>query len=67
MKKNVSNVLSNYLKGNGVFNLGFCCYIAQQNGIAERKNRHLLELARSMIFADSMTGSFWGEAILASA
>ncbi|KAH9657194.1 retrovirus-related pol polyprotein from transposon RE1 [Citrus sinensis] len=36
----------------------------QQNGVAERKNRHLLEVARSLMFTNRVPKQFWGEAIL---
>ena len=35
----------------------------QQNGIAERKNRTLLEMVRSMISYASLLVSFWGYAL----
>ena len=39
----------------------------QQNGIAERKNRHLLDVARSLMFSTHVPKFFWGEAILTAA
>ncbi|EOY17116.1 Cysteine-rich RLK (RECEPTOR-like protein kinase) 8 [Theobroma cacao] len=36
----------------------------QQNGIAERKNRHLLETARALMFTTHVPKHFWGEAVL---
>ena len=41
-----------------------CVHTPQQNGIAERKNRHILEVARSFMFASNVPHSFWGEAVL---
>eukprot|EP00253_Pinus_taeda_P032251 PITA_32251 len=35
----------------------------QQNGVAERKNRTLVECARSMLQGKGMSNSFWAEAI----
>ena len=35
----------------------------QQNGLAERKNRHLLKVAQSLLFT-SIPKRFWGEAVL---
>jgi len=36
----------------------------QQNGIAEKKNRHLCESARSMLFDAGLATKYWGEAIM---
>ena len=35
-----------------------------QNGVAERKNRHLLEVARSLSFTMKVPKYLWGEAVL---
>lgn len=39
-------------------------YTPQQNGIAERKNKHLLEVARAISFQTRVPKYLWGEAIL---
>ncbi|XP_073219704.1 uncharacterized protein [Cicer arietinum] len=38
-------------------------YSPQQNGVYERKNRHVLEMARCMIFEKKLPKSFWAEAV----
>ncbi|CAL2268732.1 unnamed protein product [Prunus armeniaca] len=43
------------------------CYTPQQNGVAERKNRHLLEVARSLLLSIYVPKSYWGEAVLTAA
>ena len=40
------------------------CVDTQQNGVAKRKNRHFLEVARSLLFSNHVPKKFWGEAIL---
>jgi len=35
----------------------------QQNGVAERKNRTIMEMARSMLNGKSLPNSFWAEAV----
>eukprot|EP00257_Ricinus_communis_P020180 XP_015579352.1 uncharacterized protein LOC107261843 [Ricinus communis] len=40
-----------------------CASTPQQNGIAERKNRHLAEICRSMLHAKNVSGRFWAEAM----
>ena len=38
-------------------------YSPQQNGVAERKNRSLKEMANSMIHSKSLAPQYWGKAI----
>ena len=42
----------------------FCVNTPQQNGVPKRKNRHLLEIARSLLFASNVPKRFWGDALL---
>ena len=39
----------------------------QQNGVAERKNRHLLEVVRASLIQAHMPISYWGEALASTA
>ena len=41
-----------------------CPYTPQQNGVDERKNRHLMEVARSMMFHKSVPKRFWSDAVM---
>lgn len=56
-----------YLTTNGIFHQSTCPYTPQQNGVAERKNCYLLEVARSLMFTSSTPNRYWGEAILTAA
>ena len=38
-------------------------YSPQQNGVAERKNRTILNMARSMLKQKQMPKTFWAEAV----
>lgn len=59
-----NSILGDYLLSNGIIHKSSCAGTPQQNGIAERKNRHLLEVARALMFTTSVPKHFWGEAIL---
>lgn len=39
-------------------------YSPQQNGVAERKNRTLMEMTRCMLYDANMTNTYWGEALI---
>src|SRR5690606_27533494 len=45
-----SNAFKSHLAKHGIVHQTSCPYTPQQNGVAERKNRHLMEVARSMMF-----------------
>ncbi|RVW81044.1 Retrovirus-related Pol polyprotein from transposon TNT 1-94 [Vitis vinifera] len=55
---------STYLQNHGIIHISSCVDTPQQNGVAERKNRHLLEVARCLMFSSNVPNYFWGEAIL---
>ncbi|CAL2249603.1 unnamed protein product [Prunus armeniaca] len=38
-------------------------YAPEQNGVSERKNRTIMEMARSMIFEKGLPNKFWAEAV----
>ena len=38
-------------------------YTPQQNGLVERRNRSIMEMARSMLKSMKLPGKFWGEAV----
>ena len=42
-------------------------YTPQQNGVAERRNRTLLEMVRSMMAQANLPINFWGDALLTAA
>ena len=43
-----------------------CAYTPQQNGVAERKNRHLVETTRTLLLHHKVSQRFWGDASLAA-
>ncbi|KAL0556125.1 hypothetical protein IC582_004635 [Cucumis melo] len=46
--------LSEFLASKGIVHQNSCTYTPQQNGVAEQKNRHLLEVARSLMLSTSL-------------
>ena len=38
-------------------------YTPQQNGITERKNRTIMEMARSMLASKHLPNEYWGEVV----
>lgn len=46
-----NTVLGQYLATNGIIHQSSCADSPQQNGDSERKNRHLLEVARSIMYS----------------
>ncbi|KAK4403223.1 Retrovirus-related Pol polyprotein from transposon TNT 1-94 [Sesamum angolense] len=41
-----------------------CPYTSQQNGVAERKHRHILDVARTIMTHMHVPKSYWGDAVL---
>ena len=59
-----NSTLGPYLLSNDIVHQSTCVDAPQQGGVAEFKNRHLLEVARSLFFTSNIPKRFWGEAIL---
>ncbi|KAL6315929.1 hypothetical protein AAG906_013763 [Vitis piasezkii] len=41
-----------------------CAHTPQQNGVAERKNRHLVETTRTILLHSNVPFRFWGDVVL---
>ncbi|XP_071705367.1 uncharacterized protein [Rutidosis leptorrhynchoides] len=48
---------------NGILHESSCVDTSAQNGVAERKNRHLLEVARALLFQMNIPKPFWADAV----
>ncbi|KAI3719915.1 hypothetical protein L6452_20821 [Arctium lappa] len=59
-----SNDMLNFYNEEGIKLETSCPHTPQQNGVVERKHRHLLETARALRFQANLPKRFWGECIL---
>ena len=48
----------------GILHQSSCAHTPQQNGVAESKNRHLIEIARTLLLHYHVPFHFWGDAVL---
>lgn len=62
-KEYMSDEFKKLLTSNGIKNELTCPYMAQQNGVAERYNRTIVEKARCMLQDSDLPKAYWGEAV----
>ena len=60
----VNNEFRLYLSDQGIIHQTACLGTPPQNGVAERKNRHLLEVAKSLMFQMNVAKYLWSEAVM---
>ncbi|RVW21067.1 Retrovirus-related Pol polyprotein from transposon TNT 1-94 [Vitis vinifera] len=48
----------------GILHQSSCAHTPQQNGVAERNNRYLVETARTLLLHSHVLFHFWGDAVL---
>ena len=58
-----SNQFQAYLKGQGIVHQTSAPHTPQQNGVAERANRMIVEMARSMIYGQNLGLEFWAKGL----
>src|SRR5262249_45436670 len=63
----INKLFHTYLDFNGIVHQTSCVHTSVQNSVSERKNTHLLEVARSLMFTMNIPKSYWGDAILSAA
>jgi hypothetical protein len=56
-----------YFSTQGILHQTTCPYTPTQNGVAKRKNRHLLEMARCMMISMNVPKHLWGQVVLTAA
>ncbi|KAJ4713761.1 Retrovirus-related Pol polyprotein from transposon TNT 1-94 [Melia azedarach] len=65
-KEYISNEFDKFCEDAGIQHQLTVPYSPQQNGVCERKNRTLLEMARSMMHEKNLPKKFWAEAVYTS-
>ena len=64
MGKNTSNEFENYLRQHGIKHQTTMPYNPQQDGVAERMNRKILNMVRSVMFFKNVKLMFWANEVL---
>ncbi|CAL1680763.1 unnamed protein product [Lasius platythorax] len=62
-KKFVNSDIDGFLKERGIVRRLTVPYSPQQNGVAERRNRTIVEMARCILLESGLPPRFWGEAV----
>ncbi|PKU65522.1 Retrovirus-related Pol polyprotein from transposon TNT 1-94 [Dendrobium catenatum] len=62
----VNHTFTQYMRTHGITHQISCPYTPEQNGVAERKHRHILETSRTLLNTASIPYNYWPEAILTS-
>ena len=60
----LSTQFQTFMATNGMLHQTSCAHTPQQNGVAERKNRHLVETTRTLLLHNNVPQHFWGDAVL---
>ena len=60
----INRKFSNLFREKGIIHQTTCINTPEQNGVSERKNRHLLEMTRSLLFQNNVPKIYWSDAVL---
>ena len=63
-KEYFSTPFISFMSQHGILHQSSCAHTPQQNGVAERKNRHLIETAHTLLLHYHVPFHFWGDAVL---
>ena len=59
-----STQFTGFLSSHGILHQSSCAYTPQQNGVTERKNRHLIETAYTLLLHHHVPTRFWADVVL---
>jgi len=59
----MSNAFQSFLQNKGIISQRSCPSTPQQNSVVERKNRHLLDVVRTLLLESSVPPRFWCEVL----
>jgi len=62
----LSKEATSYFLSQGILHQTSCVATPQQNGVVERKHKHLLETSRALMFHSGLPLKYWGECVLTS-
>ncbi|PKU59058.1 Retrovirus-related Pol polyprotein from transposon TNT 1-94 [Dendrobium catenatum] len=60
----INNMFRKFLETNGIEHQRSCPYTPEQNGVAERKHRHIIEIARTLLHQASLSAKLWTDVVL---
>ena len=55
---------TSFMSHHGILHQSSCAHTPQQNGVAERKNRHLVETTHTILLHSNVPFRFWGDVVL---
>ena len=64
VKEYFSAPFISFMSQHGILHQSSCAHTPQQNGVVERKNHHLIETARTLLFHYHVPFRFWGDVVL---
>lgn len=59
-----SHACQQFFNAHGILHQTTIPHTPQQNGVIERKHKHLLEVLRSLLFQSNLPTKYWGECVL---